>query len=97
MSSVGTDWSKCRSCKDDVDPGEGWLKEFSPGRGEGLPTTELSAWLTSDSNIEGGAICDVSGRGVPARDWGDTDLFDAAPDDGLRWPGGGVPFSDLAS
>lgn len=29
-------------------------------------------------------MCDVSGKGVPARDWGDTDLFDAGPDDGLR-------------
>lgn len=52
-----------------MDPGEGWLKEFSPGSGEGLPTAELSAWLMSDSNnIEGGAICEVGGKGVPARD-----------------------------
>lgn len=40
------------------------------------------------------------GRGVPARDCGDTDLtdlFDGVPAEGLRWPGGGVPFSDLAA
>lgn len=66
------------------------------GSVEGLPTIEFSAWLTRDSNIDG-AICDGGGRGVPARDWGDADLFDAVPEDGLRCPGGGVPFSDLAA
>lgn len=29
-------------------------------------------------------MCDVGGKGVPARDWGDTDLFGVAPEDGLR-------------
>jgi hypothetical protein len=54
------------------------------GSVEGLPTIELSAaWLTRDSNIDGGAMSDCEGKGVPARDWGDVDRLDVVPDEGL--------------
>lgn len=80
-----------------VELGDGWFNVLNDGRVWGLAA--CSDWLTSESNSEEGAIddcaiCEGGGSGVPARDSGDTDRFDSVPEDGRRWPGGGVPFSE---
>lgn len=55
--------------------------------------------MIKESKRDEGAIEEAGGRGVPARERGDAEPFDAPGESlcdlGALCPGGGVPFSDL--